>query len=643
METTKEPYISNYNASDNWISSLLKETKRANEDFKQVFIVTIARKMARLYEYYREIDSRLLEVENGFNDIHNEIITEHALPFCLNGKNPKDTQVIIVDDFIVFGDTVETVAQNVFALTGIRPKIIAIAAYDSIYKSFLWGELVYPLPGSSDIIGKEDIPAYTARNSWKILSLKKPIDLEHTILKVGYEGISEMDLNSRLCKSLKECFPEADVYSVVHNIPGNAAPLFNISVCFNGNIGEGINNDFNKLRFFIRPNQVEIVSFAPNIWEGDILDADTVHFNSSTVVEECWENVRNFILDVGASAIDIPVPVQHRKTSIREDLLIRKELSAVILSNYFLSFVNSIKLKDKTKKALSQALDKDVRLDLFQNDLTLLVGESMGSILLNRLRPLIDLPEQGVEISRNRSQFSEEFLHKPLVPEDKSDIYKKKNLFDVYFSRSTNAALALMFNNMWQLFGLIPNRNKEDRVRVGETYDSLYKAIRMFYKHEDILKEIHRWIDSRIDLGIVVPKYEYTVNRLGKRIWRRYFRAGEREDLMTDIAKAAYCISVELFSENEIVTFDDFKTKVAEKLSILDSQYAGQVNAAIFTQGLIRPKNSDSDIFNLWIYMILIEYFNLTSTNNWLQIRINRQADGSLLVSNSAIVTLPIL
>ena len=95
---------------------------------------------------------------------------------------------------------------------------------------------------------------------------------------------------------------------------------------------------------------------------------------------------------------------------------------------------------------------------------------------------------------------------------------------------------------MWEEIGNIPNKTSEDRIRVGETYDSLYKALEQFYPDKTLKKQIHRWIDTSIDLGSVVPKYEYQVSPLRNRMWRRCCKSGEREDRMTDIAKAAYCV-----------------------------------------------------------------------------------------------------
>ena len=145
---------------------------------RSVVVIAIARKMARLLEYYRKTDSYLESLfdKSQFSSTFNYIITEHAIPLCLAQVNQQKKDIIILDDLIISGDTVESVTENVYHLTGIKPNIIAMAAtYPTNYK-FQFGQVLYPVICESkhknpDIIDKEDIPAFTSKNNWNIISL----------------------------------------------------------------------------------------------------------------------------------------------------------------------------------------------------------------------------------------------------------------------------------------------------------------------------------------------------------------------------------------------------------------------------------------------------------------------------------------
>lgn len=635
METTKGNYISQFRISDQWIDVLWQTTKEANEDGKKVFIVTIARKMARLFEFYENRYSKLNEVRHGFNGIRNEVITEHALPFVLDARTPEDTTVIIVDDFIVFGDTVETVAQNSLALLGSKPTIIALAASESVYGVFSWGNLLYPERDSKSIIAKDEIPAYTARNSWCILSLRRPIDLEHTILKVNFSSRNVKELAESLEETLSITFPEANVYRITHAIPGKEEPIYNVSVCFDTN-GAGINNDFNKLRFFIRENQLEIVSFAPNIWNGDILEESTVSFNTP-MLKECWNMIRQKLANpIVLGFADIPSPFQ---ASVSSDLKIRKELSAVIMANYLLSFFNLVNLKGRLTNALQISLGKDYLTEVVKDDLCLLVGNDFSEHISVRLSQFWVNDLIVPESIKNRTAFSKEYVSTALVPEKYKKAYDNKRFLAAYLGRSVDAALAMIFHSMWKEIGNKSNRDREDRIRVGETYDSLYERLKSIYPDKKLNKNIHRWIDTSIDLGSVVPKYEYSVNPLRQKIWRRYFRSGEREDVMTDIAKAAYCVLAATF-EKECFEFDEFEDRLSKVFSKLNAEYDDQVDLSVFKRGIHRGKSADAFI-GLLAYMVGIEYiiplFNDGDSTAMLQYEGEQP-----LCSKSAIVTLPV-
>ena len=90
--------------------------------------------------------------------------------------------VLVLDDFIVYGTSAEATAENIFITTGIRPSILSLKRKQRL-KPFLYGNL----ENCEELIDSE-VPKFTTDNSYKILSLLKPIDLEYTILSIPVDG-----------------------------------------------------------------------------------------------------------------------------------------------------------------------------------------------------------------------------------------------------------------------------------------------------------------------------------------------------------------------------------------------------------------------------------------------------------------------
>ena len=79
----------------------------------------------------------------------------------------------------------------------------------------------------------------------------------------------------------------------------------------------------------------------------------------------------------------------------------------------------------------------------------------------------------------------------------------------------------------------------------------------------DLIIEIHKWIDEKVDLGIVIPKYEQSSDPQGRNYWKRYFRAGENEDTFIKLARE--CL-YELDNYNEVFTKQSFISEVLPKV-----------------------------------------------------------------------------
>lgn len=620
-----------------WIEALVEVADRTRREGRRLVVIAVARKMARLLEYHIAHNPELEGIFKNAPD-DREIITEHAIPLALNGATPADTEVVIVDDLVVFGDTVTTISENVFALTGIRAKVVAMAVSVRSTVGFRFADLLYPAPAEMEslLLSVEDFPAYTAKNSRDILSLQGPVDLEHTIISVKKPIKETAFFQTALEKALKEIWPEETVYSIVHTIPGTGGTerSRSVSICFESRSDSpNVNNDFNKIRFFISRNGVRIVSFAPNICNETLLEDDSVMYNSE-LLDDVWRKFRDRIKRVEVFEGGEEYRVFMR--IIRREFKLRQELTAVVFHNYLVSFDNVMLRKEKLVEALAKAYrsvgsDRGGSVaDAMQveiGDLTLILGKELSNDFLPKLSDLISERQYPLTVA-DRINPAYEQKTRLLIPDGREEEFHQSCFGYVYQSPTVETALSLIFYALWSEYGLVSNIDRrEDNVKVGVTFEALRKELGRFYKDErEVNIALNRWIDRAIDLGIVVPKYEFTLNRLGYRQWRRYFRAGEREDDMVGTSRETALITRELFPDAPF-RLSDFEEIIIPELKRRIAESDGQLPFESFGEGVGRMKGYSDAVFFLWIYMEMIGAYRLTAHDNWKEARLNTYFD----------------
>lgn len=609
MDISFSKYFNSLNTTDNWKRHLIDFVNKANKEGKSVVVIAIARKMARLFEYYRKNDLNLDLLFDKERTTPNYVITEHAVPLCLAEVKPQNTEIIILDDLIISGDTVESVTENVYHLSGIKPNIIAMAATYPTNYLFQFGQMLYPIYGESkhnypDILDKEDIPAFTAKNNWDIISLGKSIDLEHTILKIKGDFSYLKDQSEKILDVLKKTFDkDTIIYPVSHKIPGRQEAL-SISIILDKNSKYRINEDFSKIRIFIGDEGISITSYNPNYWDESLLEDDIVRFGV-TALNQIWEEIRSNLINLKMAGNSTSTGI--KKIRMYREFKLRIEQTAVVIANYLLSFESVMIIKSLLKDAFTQIIGETLNFEISSSDMSLLMGSNIANKYQPRLQEVIDQGKVNRFIIYNKT-LEEDIRIKPLTPSDKIEDYRKEKLQMCHLSSSVPMALTLIFYSLWKSFGLINNSVREDRLKVGETFESLYDTISIFFSQDNLLEEIHRWIDTNIDLGVVVPKYEFFIDRLGYRVWRRYFRAGERESVMTDVARAALCLMTDAYGLRVGDTLKEslFENKVYPALESLSIIADGQLNLDVFKGNTRYISNLDDRSASLWIYLILI-------------------------------------
>lgn len=636
-----------------WIDRLRAVVVESISNGLNVVIIAIARKMARLFEYYAETDSGLRHLLKE-NRTKVSVISEHAILTVLAGATETDTEVIIVDDFMVYGDTVETVSENVFYLTGIRPKVIAIGSSDKANYSPLWCDLVFPDPKSesqeerSCIIGNSAIPAFTARNSSKIISLKEPIDLEHTIFNLNITPGQYAKAAENMENWVREVFPKETVYTIRHKIPFTDDEAINVTVCISPTDKRKRNNDFNKLRFFLGNDKISIVSYSPNIWEVNELAGEKDLFIYSEL-NSVWKIYDSALRKTSISREE---PISDIFDGMLErQFKLRLELCRVVWANYLKSFENALIFKNELERLASRIVKIDSpglvqstwetseTFRINKGNLEWLIGDRYLSRIYQLLEGSLRHSVPDCEIEKPGEY---DIDQDPLMSDENMTRYNSDKASYSLMSPGVDTTLSLIFHNLWRNYGLIPKGGREEKLRIGETFHSLAKQLQFIYKSGDLQKNIHRWIDQRIDLGIVVPKYEYTYASLGRRIWRRYFRPGEREDVMVDVARLCVKATEEYYKDSPI-SLDDFAKDIVPYVSVITHHSEDQVTLDCFREGLFQKASDASEIHSdrtlaliIWTYMILLGAYSLPSPFSWKKVEVAGK-DGRVVFDGSPI------
>ena len=112
-----------------WINRLEKFILEAREDNKIPVIVALARKMQRFLKWCHTSDKCLLKEKIQTLHIYDEsqtvLITEHAIPIVIPECKPETHSIVILDDLIIYGNSIEIVAENIYHCTGVMPSFIS--------------------------------------------------------------------------------------------------------------------------------------------------------------------------------------------------------------------------------------------------------------------------------------------------------------------------------------------------------------------------------------------------------------------------------------------------------------------------------------------------------------------------------------
>jgi hypoxanthine-guanine phosphoribosyltransferase len=472
-------------AIERWYAELSKHVELSLQEQKKVVVIALSRKMPRVLGL---MENQFLSSEGKSMSFLKgcEVTTEHAIPFVLHQGD--EQEVIILDDIMNTGDTVQTVVDDINKFTGNEPVIF----------SLIQSAAVKPIKGvrsciSGLVVSKEQLSGCFELITQMILERGLPIDMEYPILCLNSKANS--NVYNRLPDTLRGAYPKSIQYRVSHVSSDNYVLILEEET------NKFYNNDFAKLRFYENEGKVKVVSFSANVLSEYDLRQENMFENP--IYNHLWKIVWEEAYQ------------KRMKEDNGQAQSSRIYRTLVVWANY----LHSLSSFNRNKKNFS--LDTDDEFKVVLEDLTLILGESLAKQMLLEVNDII---RKG-EISPS----TREFLRVPicLVNERISKAYDFYKYAICRKSATVDAALHAIFMMAGELQKraelLTPPLN--DDTPIQESFVSLVNSLRKGFGYMSLSpEEIYQWIDRKIDEGKVVPRYERVGDEAGNAYWKRYFK-----------------------------------------------------------------------------------------------------------------------
>lgn len=542
-EESYHEYLQNWiNDSDIFVNSLSKE--------EETLVIAMSRKMPRLLKW-------IIQKEKLSLAKHVTIITEHAIPFCVDELKKK--RIIVIDDAIYYGTTIENVVENIAWCTGRNDIAIAPIIKRKDTREFQYGSL-----SVKNELSEEDIPFYTTHNAANIMSLGIPMDMEYPILSFK-RNKHEFSSIQNMKRYLEGAFTGKETYSIEHQIYDKRQRKYTNFISFSILLdSQKRNADFSKLRLYILENEVQIVAYSPFVISEKQLEQHPKSIKFETALNDIWNILFTKAQSYEKGIDNLTNPAQ--KDIMQTEYKYRQQRSLVVSANYLESFRTLLQHKNKIEQFLENAgFSKNPNINI--QDLKFLFGNELCKSIQEKLLYAWDNIKYTTENESFNTILTQQVVN--LIPADFKASYTEQNRIVWNNLSDTSTALSGMFSNLHFHIGLNSLKNMNfDKLRFGESFASMDFELAPFIKVNNRLKEIHKWIDQKIDEGCVAPKYEL-VNIGGERCWKRLFRAGENENDWIKIARIAF-YTIERMTKS-------FKSKAIER------KYLDEILAIILT------------------------------------------------------------
>ena len=543
-----------------WIKALIKVILDQKSMGKVVWLVAMSRKMPRLIEAIMKKLEELKEKgelrTDEFYTIIDTIkscplITEHVLPYILRDFDPETQCLVIMDDAIYYGSTINQITGYIEKITSTKPYVMPVAI-NEVFEDLRYAKLVW-MEDHQNAIKEKHIPLFTTQLAELILGLRRPLDMEFPILRFDF---SEKDTHKNLQATFEERSRKAfekyfqkkdddnDIYDVHHDIKStrdnhDGATNYNV-LPKKGSPYDQWNNDFCKMRFFVSDTSIQVVAFAPGILSEDTLTNEAPLFSDNRI-QRMWEAVR--VCKMAEWRKDDAEAEDSITKSIRDSYERQCARSRVIWANYLASFIYLLKHKKAICNTISDILEEKAEEVMnwpkfSKEDTQQLLPPELSQYITESLNRCYQ--EWYDEDCAFNSVHSAVLANQELIPDEYRRDYTEISRISLQRCSTSDEALSVIFSNQQ----LITNGGKMDndalrrslRLRFGITYNALETKLAFLVGFNGLWRNIHKWIDKNIDEGTVKPRYERILLD-GKAYWIRMFRTGENENSFTKMRR----------------------------------------------------------------------------------------------------------
>lgn len=306
-------------------------------------------------------------------------------------------------------------------------------------------------------------------------------------------------------------------------------------------LGNGKTSAFNKVRIFMSANKLRMVFMNPHYFNNNEETLAGLMVRQGSPFREMWDEIQLHFKNVEL----------YVRKEFNNEIRRNRLRTQVILANYILSFNNFLVEKEKINAIVNDLGIDDSSYSIKENNLIYLVGNvSLVANTIGRLRVAADsnLSLDPVLSVKEMTVNNDYVLESNSLPKDELEVLQNHNLVMISKSQDTEETLSAMFNNLTILIekwtrGTIYDDNY--RLRFGYTMKNLTAFVHRYGQFkikepEKFQKELHSWIDNRIDNGCIVPQY---IVDSASSTWMRVFRPGENEDLLlSHLARLVLCI-----------------------------------------------------------------------------------------------------
>lgn len=490
-----------------WWSSLVSQINDAKEKGKRPILIALSRKMPRFISWFRQIynDPELEEGPRLLDEV--ELTTELAIPFIFDYSEVDNNNIefLIIDDIIIHGTTLKSVANDLKFLTGYKPSVYCISRHKRavIPDSVSNIEDVNQMPK----LDQEKVDDFVDFNAEIVETYQLPIDLEFPIF-ITQSGNCENLWNNLV----QDAISKEDEY-VFGTEKNRLCKVYSFS------LDNEYKCDFKKIRFYYKkPNDsIALAVFAPTVFPEYVLTSQDIRLFKNEAFQSIWDKTTT---DIRRQIMEFSL---NDSSGIRTNIKVNYIRSLCVWANYLLSLSFFIANKRKQDDSFGTEMNK---FTLDKGNLALLIGKDMSDTVYDDLLRLIETgATSGVISGMNEGVAPNDFA--PEAFKNRMEVEKGKILID---SHSPEEILEKIFQ--FQHYANPEFAHPQfafERLFFGETYSSLEHALFPFYQNGENIMKMNEWIDRKIDEGCVVPKYERVLSSSGEILWRRYFHPGLKQ------------------------------------------------------------------------------------------------------------------